>query len=163
MPCCLLPDFAAPAQAPNAAGAHTLVIDGLGKGVAPLDGPWQFHLGDDPAWAAPGYDDSHWEQLTANKTWGAQGHPSYTGFAWYRRTIHIMPAPGAMPNVALLIPPSTTPMSSTGMASKWGNMARCPRTRFSISTSAANLRPGTDPFGRACRARMEDGARLKRS
>ncbi len=100
--CCLT--LAGPAQTPNAAGAHTLVINGLGKGVAPLDGPWQFHLGDDPAWAAPGYDDSHWEQLTANKTWGAQSHPSYTGFAWYRRTIQITPAPGADANVALLIP-----------------------------------------------------------
>jgi hypothetical protein len=104
--CCLIP--AAPAQAPNTAGAPALVpplvIDGLGKGVAPLDGPWQFHLGDDPAWAAPGFDDSHWEQLTADKTWGAQGHPSYTGFAWYRRTIKITTAPGADPNVALLIP-----------------------------------------------------------
>jgi hypothetical protein len=100
--CCL--NIAAPAQTPNAASAHTLVIDGLGKGVAPLDGPWQFHMGDDPAWAAPGYDDSHWEQLTADKTWGAQGHPNYTGFAWYRRTIKITTAPGADPNVALLIP-----------------------------------------------------------
>jgi hypothetical protein len=104
--CCL--NLAAPAQAPNTAGAPTLVptlvVDGLGKGTAPLDGPWQFHLGDDPAWAAPGYDDSHWEQITANNSWGAQGHPSYAGFAWYRRTIHITPAPGADPNVALLVP-----------------------------------------------------------
>jgi hypothetical protein len=100
--CCL--NLAAQAQTPVATGAHTLVIDGLGKGTAPLDGPWQFHLGDDPAWAAPGYDDSHWEQITADKTWGAQSHPSYTGFAWYRRTIHITPAPGADPNVVLLIP-----------------------------------------------------------
>ncbi|HKN21498.1 MAG TPA: SpoIIE family protein phosphatase [Terracidiphilus sp.] len=100
--CCL--NLAAPAQTPAATGARTLVIDGLGKGVGPLDGPWQFHLGDDPAWASPGYDDSHWEQLTSDKTWGAQSHPSYTGFAWYRRTIHITPAPGADANVALLIP-----------------------------------------------------------
>jgi len=99
--CCL--NLAAQAQTPAATGAPTLVIDGLGKGTAPLDGPWQFHLGDDPAWAAPGYDDSHWEQLTANKTWGAQSHPSYTGFAWYRRTIHITPAPGAEPDFALYI------------------------------------------------------------
>lgn len=28
-----------------------LTIEGLGKGVAPLDGPWQFHLGEDPTWA----------------------------------------------------------------------------------------------------------------
>ena len=100
--CCL--NLAAPAQTPNATGAHPLVIDGLGKGTTSLDGPWQFHLGDDPAWAAPGYDDSHWEQITADKTWGAQSHPSYTGFAWYRRTIRITPAPGADPDVALLIP-----------------------------------------------------------
>jgi len=100
--CCL--NLEAPAQAPHAAGAQTLVIDGLGKGTAPLDGPWQFHVGDDPAWAAPSFDDSHWEQLTADKSWGAQGHPSYTGFAWYRKTIRITPAPGADANVALLIP-----------------------------------------------------------
>ncbi|MDR3799225.1 MAG: SpoIIE family protein phosphatase [Terracidiphilus sp.] len=101
-------NLAAHAQTPVAASAHTLdrtlVIDGLGKGVAPLDGPWQFHVGDDPAWAAPGFDDSNWEQLTSDKTWGAQGHPSYTGFAWYRRTIRITPAPCADANVALLIP-----------------------------------------------------------
>jgi len=89
---------AASAPAPN-----TLVIDNLGKGAVPLDGPWQFHLGDDPAWASPSYDDSHWEQLTADKGWGAQTHPSYTGFAWYRRTISVTPAPGAGPDFALLI------------------------------------------------------------
>jgi Stage II sporulation protein E (SpoIIE) len=33
-------------------GARTLVIDQLGKGLTPLDGFWQFYLGDNPAWAA---------------------------------------------------------------------------------------------------------------
>ena len=28
--------------------------------MADLVGPWRFHAGDDPAWASPGYDDSHW-------------------------------------------------------------------------------------------------------
>jgi len=37
-----------------------LVVDNLGKGAAPLDGPWQFHPGDDPAWAAASFDDSSW-------------------------------------------------------------------------------------------------------
>jgi hypothetical protein len=96
--------LAVQAQPANSAGAHTLVIDGLGKGTAPLDGRWQFHLGDDPAWAAPSFDDSHWEQLTADKPWGAQTHPNYTGFAWYRRRVSITPAPGASPDFALLIP-----------------------------------------------------------
>jgi serine phosphatase RsbU (regulator of sigma subunit) len=95
---------AAQPPAPSTPGARTLVLDGLGKGTAPLDGPWQFHLGDDPAWAKPGFDDSGWEQLTADKTWGAQTHPSYEGYAWYRKAISVTPAQGASPDVALLIP-----------------------------------------------------------
>ncbi len=87
--------------------APVLAIDGLGKGIAPLDGPWQFHLGDNPAWALPQTGDDAgnvgWEQISSDKTWGAQGHPSYTGYAWYRKHIHLSPAPGASPDFALLI------------------------------------------------------------
>ena len=90
------------------ASASPLTIEGLGKGVAPLDGPWQFHLGDNPAWAAPGVDDATghngWEQLNADSPWGTQGHASYTGYGWYRRQIDITPAPGASAEVTLLIP-----------------------------------------------------------
>ncbi len=101
-----------PMRSPGAAvpssPAAPLTIDGLGKGVAPLDGPWQFHLGDNPAWAAVGVDDAigqnGWEQLTAAAPWGTQGHASYTGYAWYRRQLNLTPAPGASPDVALLIP-----------------------------------------------------------
>jgi len=85
-----------------------LAIDGLGKGLAPLDGPWQFHLGDDPAWAAPALDDvtghSGWEQIAADKPWGSQGHLAYAGYAWYRRHLKLSPAPGAAPEFSLLIP-----------------------------------------------------------
>lgn len=85
-----------------------LSIDGLGKGAALLDGPWQFHIGDDPAWAQPQTPDATglngWEQITANEGWGTQGHPNYVGFAWYRKHISISPAPGASPDVALYIP-----------------------------------------------------------
>jgi hypothetical protein len=84
-----------------------LAIDGLGKGIAPLDGPWQFHLGDNPAWALPqtgdGAGNVGWEQLSPDQTWGAQGHPAYTGYAWYRKHVHLAPAPGASPDFALLI------------------------------------------------------------
>jgi hypothetical protein len=98
--------FAHAAQAAVPAGppSRVLVLDGLGKDAVPIDGAWQFHLGDNPGWAAPGFDDSDWEQITADKPWGQQSHPSYTGFAWYRRTIRIAPAPGASPDFALLIP-----------------------------------------------------------
>jgi hypothetical protein len=96
--------------APSATGTlpAVLTIEGLGKGVAPLDGPWQFHLGDDPTWSTPGIDDATghngWEQLTADAPWGRQGHANYTGYAWYRRQLNISPAPGASPDVTLLIP-----------------------------------------------------------
>jgi hypothetical protein len=84
-----------------------LSIDGLGKGSTPLDGPWQFHLGDNPAWAIPSTPDvtgtNGWEQLSPNKTWGVQGHPAYTGYAWYRKHLHISPAPEASPDIALSI------------------------------------------------------------
>ncbi len=84
-----------------------LSITGLGKGLAPLDGPWQFHIGDDLAWAAPNIHDTAgqagWETIRPTDPWGAQGHPSYTGYAWYRRRLHIEQAPGASPDTSLLI------------------------------------------------------------
>ncbi len=88
--------------------APTLTIEDLGKGTAALDGPWQFHLGDNAAWAAAGVDDragqGGWETLTADAGWGAQGHPSYTGYGWYRKHLHITVAPGATADVAIAIP-----------------------------------------------------------
>jgi len=114
LPCCLLvfgllalgSDLSQAQHLPAAPAGPvpTLVLDDLGKGAAPLDDPWQFHLGDDTAWAAPDMDDSHWEQLTADKTWGAQGHYSYTGFAWYRRHISLTAAPGGTQDFALMLP-----------------------------------------------------------
>jgi hypothetical protein len=85
-----------------------LTIEGLGRGAAPLDGPWQFHLGDDMAWAQPQTLDATgvngWEQITADAPWGAQGHANYIGFAWYRRHITVSPTPGATPDFALYVP-----------------------------------------------------------
>jgi len=91
-------------HAANAPPASLLVLDGLGKGTAPLNGPWQFHEGDNPAWALPSFDDFFWPQIQADKTWGLQGHANYTGYAWYRRHITLSPAPGASSDIALLIP-----------------------------------------------------------
>ena len=85
--------------------APILAIEDIGRGAVPIDGEWQFHLGDDMRWTAPGYDDSEWEHITTGKTWGAQTHPSYTGFAWYRRHLDIPPS--SLPNrkLAILMPP----------------------------------------------------------
>jgi len=98
---------AVPSRAAVSSSAPVLSIENLGKGTAPLDGPWQFHLGDNPAWAAPETGDDAknvgWEQITADKTWGTQGHPAYTGFAWYRKHVHLSPAQGASPDFAMLM------------------------------------------------------------
>lgn len=96
--------------APSTSGhAAPIVIQSLGKGFVPLNGPWQFHLGDDPSYASPALDDltghDGWEQLSPDKPWGVQGHPAYVGYAWYRRHIELTPAPGASPDIALLVPP----------------------------------------------------------
>jgi serine phosphatase RsbU (regulator of sigma subunit) len=81
-----------------------LNIEGLGKGTVALDGDWQFHLGDNPAWASPALDDSGWERIAVDKPWGEQTHFGYTGYAWYRRHVNFLPVPGVQPNLALLLP-----------------------------------------------------------
>lgn len=107
--CCLFASIAvlAPAQTGQAAPTP-ITIEGLGKGAVPLDGSWQFHLGDNPAWAQPGIDDrtghDGWEQIDVNSTWGSQTHPNTQGFGWYRRHIDLTLAPGVSPDLALLIP-----------------------------------------------------------
>ena len=73
-------------------------------GLTALDGPWQFHLGDDPAWAATEFDDSGWGQLAVNKPWGAQGHESVDGYAWYRRHVSLAPGEQGPEQLAILIP-----------------------------------------------------------
>jgi hypothetical protein len=60
-----------------------------GKGFVEVSGNWRFHTGDDLAWAQPGFNDSDWEQLRGDTTWGAQTHPAYVGFAWYRKRIDV--------------------------------------------------------------------------
>jgi hypothetical protein len=70
-----------------------------------LDGPWRFHTGDDPRWAAADTDDGGWETLDLTAPpgshdgdvglpdyvggWMAHGHPGYHGYAWYRRAVTV--------------------------------------------------------------------------
>lgn len=77
----------------------------LGSGAVQLDGPWQFHTGDNPQWASPSFDDSRWEHIRTDDSWGNQGHAGYTGHAWYRRHLQIDAVPGEKSAFALLMPP----------------------------------------------------------
>jgi hypothetical protein len=79
------------------------VVD-LGKDRVPmsnLSGPWRFHTGDDAAWSNPGFDDGQWSLLRADEGWSRQGHPGYSGVAWYRLQVVLPAEHGAL---ALYIP-----------------------------------------------------------
>jgi len=84
---------------------QTLKVQNPGTGTIPLDKGWRFHLGDDQAWADPALDDSNWEPIRVDEPWGQQGHPSYTGFAWYRQRLQIDNSNSAgTKSLAVLIP-----------------------------------------------------------
>jgi hypothetical protein len=74
-----------------------------GTGAVAVGGAWQFHTGDNLAWANPAYNDSGWQQLHGDETWGAQTHSGYTGFAWYRKQIDVSGTNSKL--LAILIPP----------------------------------------------------------
>jgi hypothetical protein len=84
--------------------ASPVLIDGLGRGTVALSGPWQFHTGDNLAWASPTFDDSNWETIDVARPWGDQGHWAYNGRAWYRRQIDFTDKSPDAPDVALYLP-----------------------------------------------------------
>ncbi|HEU4981985.1 MAG TPA: hypothetical protein VFT88_04825, partial [Acidobacteriaceae bacterium] len=102
----LIPGPSAPAQSAPA------VAITLGQSLVPLNGPWKFHIGDNPQWAGPNFDDSAWEtvDLTTKEGsfdpeqgtrgfvpgWTAKGHPGYSGYAWYRLRVRIDGADGPL-------------------------------------------------------------------
>lgn len=93
-----------PAQPAEHKSPPTLVIAGIGEGAVQIDGFWQFHLGDDAAWASQSFNDAGWDSIRADDPWGAQGHPSYSGFAWYRRHLDILPSANSTGQYRILIP-----------------------------------------------------------
>jgi len=84
------------------ASAQAFRTQNPGPGSVKITGKWQFHTGDNLAWANPAYNDSAWEHLRGDETWGAQTHPGYTGFAWYRKRIDVT---GNAPALSILVPP----------------------------------------------------------
>ncbi|MGC2162364.1 MAG: SpoIIE family protein phosphatase [Silvibacterium sp.] len=82
----------------------------VGQSLIPLAGPWKFHIGDNPEWADPNFDDSQWETMDLTPKagsfdpvtgwsnyvpgWTAKGHPGYWGYAWYRIRVQVNARPG---------------------------------------------------------------------
>jgi hypothetical protein len=76
-------------------GMPGLALLGFGQGqrvdleknrvqMTDLYGPWRFHAGDDAGWSSPGFDDSGWSLLYADRGWSEQGYSRYAGVGWYR-------------------------------------------------------------------------------
>jgi Stage II sporulation protein E (SpoIIE)/Beta-galactosidase jelly roll domain len=87
-------------QNDKVAPADSIVHVKLGESAVDLAGPWKFHIGDDPAWARPDFDDSSWEEVDLTPDgntglspgWTARGHAGYSGYAWYRLQIDVQEA-----------------------------------------------------------------------
>ncbi|MBV8674548.1 MAG: hypothetical protein JOZ33_14040, partial [Acidobacteriaceae bacterium] len=73
-------------------------------GPTPLDAPWRLHFGDDPAYAQPGFDDSHWTLHRIDKDWASAGHKGYAGYAWYRMRVTL--PKGNEPLAIAIYPPA---------------------------------------------------------
>jgi hypothetical protein len=77
-------------------------------GSTPLNAPWRLHFGDDPAYAQPGFDDSHWTLHRIDKDWASEGHNGYGGhgcYAWYRMRV-VLPK-GNEPLALAIYPPGS--------------------------------------------------------
>jgi len=72
-------------------------IDATAYGQRITIGPlWLFAMGDNPAWASPGYDDSGWMILDQHRTADDVGLQPSARYAWYRAHIHLRPGSAAM-------------------------------------------------------------------
>ena len=71
---------------------HHLSSVRLGDGseqIINLEGDWRFAIGDEPAWAEAGFDDSDWAEVSVPGYWEQEGFEGYDGFAWYRKEIEL--------------------------------------------------------------------------
>ncbi|KAA6459745.1 hypothetical protein DYQ86_16675 [Acidobacteria bacterium AB60] len=72
-----------PAQSFNATDLHQ---------PADLDGTWLVHAGDDPAFAQPGFDDSHWTPFDVHKFITTIFRDTHPPVVWYRLHVKVDPA-----------------------------------------------------------------------
>jgi hypothetical protein len=98
-----------PCIAPSAHAQRSIT---LGNATVPLDGLWKFHIGDNMAWAQPGFDDSAWGTMDLTPPpgsydptfgssgfvpgWTARGYKGYSRYAWYRLRVNIQDGQSAL-------------------------------------------------------------------
>ncbi len=94
-----------------------------------IAGQWKFRLGDDPAWAAAGLDDSGW-QTTGVPAHSPAGYAGYAGMLWYRVTLQLdLSRPSVRENLGALAVMMGNIMSAYELyagGQKLGGMGRLP-------------------------------------
>ncbi len=59
-------------------------------GPIALSAPWQFHAGDDPAFATAGFDDGDWQAVDSRLRTGERPE-DWAGFGWFRLRFWVSP------------------------------------------------------------------------
>lgn len=149
-----------PMIAPHAVQADSPLQISLGQSAVDLNGPWKFHIGDNPTWSDPKFDDSQWEtiDLTAPPGahdddvgltgyvpgWSARGHLGYSGYAWYRLRVAVTAPDRA--TLALAGPPAVDSAYQVFINGKLlgssGRFSGAAPTVFSIQPRVFALEPG---------------------
>lgn len=93
---------------PASVSRDEMVVPATIRGAIKINNSWRFHVGDDPAWASPSFDDSKWEKIDLTQTFADQGIESFSGYAWYRLRLRPAPLPesGEL-SMALLVVPNS--------------------------------------------------------
>ena len=77
----------------TAPAAHTQTYDAtdLHRIADIADGTWLFHAGDDPQWARPDYDDSHWQPISTSSEVKDIAGRQLPRALWYRLHVRVSP------------------------------------------------------------------------
>jgi class 3 adenylate cyclase len=69
--------------------AHTQIAVSPTAPIQTLAGAWRFHAGDDPAWAAPDFDDGRWQTVTVAYDVDTPPAPGWNGIGWFRMRLSV--------------------------------------------------------------------------
>ena len=112
----------------SASTIHAQYVDASAAGEpVKLTAPWRFHEGDDPAWAAPDFDDSKWPLIAPDKD-TQEGPPADIRYGWYRIRVKL---PATQQPLALSIGPVECEVYADGrLIGTVGTMRPKPQAQF---------------------------------
>lgn len=81
---------------PHPSRAQTFDLDSGRLPITQIDSAWRFHLGDNPQWSQPAFDDSTWQTLKPTEDWTTQGIPTGSEFVWFRFHLRVVAHTGSL-------------------------------------------------------------------